>query len=298
MARRDRRHPENADGEWFVDDRCIGCGASSSIAPGLIDLTSSGTQFAFVRQPANDSEAHLAELAAEVCPTRSIGTESGRRWPTHHPVDIAHRVWRMGSNSPDTAGGNAYLVQRPHGNLLIDAPRYTDRLHREAESRGGIAQILLTHRDDVGDADRYADAFGADVVIHEADREAAPFATRVLAGAQPIEVATGVQAIPTPGHTAGHLMYLLAEEEILFTGDSLAWDHHREDLWAEQFVCWDSWPNQLHSLERLAEYRFSKIIPTHGAVSPRLDPSAMTERLRRLVAELRERWMAERGPVR
>lgn len=239
----------------------------------------------FVRQPGSDEEVLLAQHAAEVCPTRSIGTESGRRWRNHHPLEVAPHVWRTGSNSFDTAGGNAFLVQRPAGNLLVDGPRYTHRLRDALDTLGGINLILLTHRDDVGDADRYAEAFDAEVLIHSADRDAAPYAQRVLTGDESVEVADGVVAIPTPGHTAGHMMFLL-DGETLFSGDSLSWDPDLKDLWAERFVCWHSWPQQLHSLGRLADHRFALVIPTHGAISPTLDPDDMNERLRRLVIVL------------
>ncbi len=229
----------------------------------------------------------LAQQAAEVCPTRSIGTESRQRWRKHHPVEVTSGVWRTGSNSAETAGGNAFIVRRSSGGLLIDAPRFTPSVRSDITQLGGIRTILLTHRDDVGDAEQYADVFGAEVVIHEADHDAAPSATRVLAGLDPVELGGGVVAIPTPGHTEGHVMYLV-DDETLFTGDSLSWDPHLDDLWAEKFVCWWSWPEQLDSLERLARHRFVQVVPTHGAISPTLDAEDMRDRLIRLVASLRE----------
>ncbi|MBX6322240.1 MAG: MBL fold metallo-hydrolase, partial [Rhodospirillaceae bacterium] len=30
------RHPANAPGDWYVDRRCIDCGAAREVAPGLI----------------------------------------------------------------------------------------------------------------------------------------------------------------------------------------------------------------------------------------------------------------------
>lgn len=178
-------------------------------------------------------------------------------------------------------------MQRPGGNVLVDAPRYTPSLHRVLDGLGGIRSILLTHRDDVGDAERYAESFGADVIIHEADRDAAPYADRILTGRHPLEVASGMVAIPTAGHTEGHVMYLL-DDETLFSGDSLAWDPHLLDLWAERYVCWWSWPDQLDSLERLTHYRFTRVVPTHGAISPTIDHDEMRHRLRQLVVSLRE----------
>ena len=181
-----RRHPEGADGDWFIDDGCIGCGASTSIAPWLIRAANDGRQSVFVRQPDSQEDVVLAQQAAEVCPTRSIGTESRQRWRKHHPVEVTSGVWRTGSNSPETAGGNAFIVRRSSGGLLIDAPRFTPSVRSDITQRGGIRTILLTHRDDVGDAEQYADVFGAEVVIHEADHDAAPSATRVRTGLDPV----------------------------------------------------------------------------------------------------------------
>ena len=200
---------------------------------------------------------------------------------------MASGVWRTGSNSAETAGGNAFVVQRSSGGLLIDAPGFTPSVRSDIERLGGIGTILLTHRDDVGDAEQYAEVFRAEVVIHEADHDAAPFATRLLAGLEPVELAGGVVAIPTPGHTEGHVMYLV-DDEALFTGDSLSWDPDLDDLWAEKFVCWWSWPEQLDSLERLTRHRFVQIVPTHGAISPALDAQDLRDRLIRLIAFLRE----------
>jgi len=124
------------------------------------------------------------------------------------------------------------------------------------------------------------------VLIHRADADAAPFASRVLDGGEAVEIQAGLVAIPTPGHTPGHTMFLL-DGELLFSGDSLSWDPERNDLWAEKLVCWHSWPEQLTSLDRLAAHPFVRVIPSHGALSPVLPVHDMRERLRRLVAELR-----------
>lgn len=239
-----------------------------------------------MRQPESQEDIRLAQQAAEVCPTSSIGTESRQRWRKHHPVEVIAGVWRTGSNSAETAGGNAFVVRRSSGNLLIDAPRFTPSVRSAVTRLGGLNTVLLTHRDDVGDAAQFAEVFGADVVIHEADRDAAPFATRILAGASSVEVADGVLAIPTPGHTEGHVMYLV-DGETLFTGDSLSWDPGREDLWAEEFVCWWSWSEQLDALDRLTRHSFVRVVPTHGAISPTVDARDMRDRLIRLVASLR-----------
>ena len=288
MAVAARRHPAGVDGDWFIDDRCISCGACRAAAPDLVRRLDCERQYVFVQQPVTDAEVVRAQHAAEVCPTRSVGTVSGATWEHHHPVQVAPSVWRTGWNDAKAIGGNAFLVERPGGNVLVDAPSFLPRVTDAIEARGGLAAILLTHRDDVGDARRFADRFGAAVHIHEADRAAAPFATHVLRGRESVALGRGVLAIPTPGHTAGHVMYLV-DEQTLFTGDSLMWEPDRADLWARRDVCWFSWPEQLASLRRLAEHRFTKVVPTHGVMSPTLPADEMRARLLALVDELEAR---------
>jgi glyoxylase-like metal-dependent hydrolase (beta-lactamase superfamily II)/ferredoxin len=288
MSRLDHRHPEGSPGDWYIDDRCMRCGASEAIAPDLIGFSTDGGQYVFHRQPGSPEEVRLAQLVAEVCPTRSVGTVSRLQWASHHPVEVAPSVWRCGSNSPSTAGGHAYLIQHPSGNVMVDAPRYTGRLRDAIEALGGLAFIALTHRDDVGDAERYARAFGAEVGIHEADADAAPFATQRWRGRDAIQLRADTMALPTPGHTEGHVVFL-HRGAVLFTGDTLAWNPHRRDLSTDRLFCWFSWPEQLASLERLADHRFTTLFPSHGAVSPTLPAEEMRERLLALVARRRAR---------
>ena len=97
---------------------------------------------------------------------------------------------------------------------------------------GGIAHVLLTHRDDVADAGRWADRFGARMWIHHDDRVGRPGRHRPDRGrwATP-RSSPGWSPFPTPGHTKGSVLFLL-DERYLFTGDSLAWSHERQDLTA------------------------------------------------------------------
>jgi glyoxylase-like metal-dependent hydrolase (beta-lactamase superfamily II) len=134
---------------------------------------------------------------------------------------------------------------------------------REIESRGGLSDILLTHRDDVADASRYQQHFGARVWIHQADRSAATFATHLLESDEPFEIRPQLLAIPVPGHTRGSVVYLL-EEKFLFTGDSLYWSRQTKALTASSNFCWYSWERQLESLARLNGFRFEWVLAGHG----------------------------------
>ncbi len=280
------RNPESAPGDWFIDRRCIDCAASRHVAPGLI--VRRGDYSVFERQPASPEEVHQAWLAAELCPTRSIRTESHLRPPARiYPHALAEGVYLCGHNDRSSFGAHSYFVTRPSGNLLFDAPTFTRKLVAPFEDMGGISQVLLSHRDDVADAGKWAKHFGAEVCIHRDDRSAAPFATIILDGISPNEPADlgrGITAIPVPGHTKGSVVYQV-DETYLFTGDSLTWSYEHEGMRAFRDACWYSWPTQRQSLNGLAAFGFNQLFSGHGPWSPWREQGEM----RRLLLELTER---------
>ena len=265
MARVELRNRANASGEWFVDTRCIDCGTCREVAPDLFGLSTD--QSVVARQP-SDGEVIDAWLAAQACPTQSIGTlhraaRPGRLYPRE--IEPNSGVFDVGYCSPDSFGASAWFIRRQTGNLLIDSPRFTEALAGPFEEMGGIGHVLLTHRDDVADAWRWSERFGAQVWIHADDASAAPFATNLLHGLADVEVAPGVVAVAVPGHTKGSVVFVV-DERYLFSGDSLAWSHEHGDLTAFRGACWYSWTEQTASLTRLAAtHRFSWVLPGHGA---------------------------------
>src|SRR3954449_12342306 len=284
MARLADRHPDNVDGAWFVDTRCIDCGTCRELVPELFGET--GVQSVVVAQPSHPAAEHQAWLASAACPTASIG-RSPRTPRTEHlfPLTVDGPVSDLGHCSEDSFGATSYLVERPDGNLMVDSPVFTRRLVGEIDARGGIAHVLLTHRDDVADAQQWAERYGARVWIHADDRRAAPFATDIVEGTATTDVAPGVSVIPVPGHTRGSVVYLV-DDRWLFTGDSLAWSHGREDLVAFRGACWYSWPEQTRSLDRLADLaRFEWVLPGHGA-RIHLEADDAHARLRALVGRM------------
>ncbi|NNF53070.1 MAG: MBL fold metallo-hydrolase [Acidimicrobiales bacterium] len=266
MARIEDRHPGGADGDWFVDTRCIDCDASRHVAVDLIARNPTDGNSLFVRQPGTPEEIELAWRAAMVCPTRSIGHIELRRPPVPvFPHDLGDDVYRLGHNAKSSFGAHSYFVRRATGNLMIDAPRWTREVTRPIENLGGLAHILLSHRDDVADADRYADHFGARVWIHSDDGDAAPFATDLIHGTDATTVAGNVTAFPVPGHTRGSVLYLI-DGHLLFSGDSLSWNPRRQRLHAFRQACWYSWPEQTAALGRFAasSLRFDRLFCGHG----------------------------------
>ncbi|MEO5679277.1 MAG: ferredoxin [Acidimicrobiales bacterium] len=85
MAAPELRNRGNATGAWYVDERCIDCGTCRDLAPAA--FAGLDSQTVVVSQP-GDAAAELgARLAAEACPTLSIGTldrrpRPGRLYPT------------------------------------------------------------------------------------------------------------------------------------------------------------------------------------------------------------------------
>jgi glyoxylase-like metal-dependent hydrolase (beta-lactamase superfamily II) len=242
-----------------------------------------------VRQPETPDEVARATLAMLVCPTTSIGVEGeGPRTQNVLPWELDRGVYLCGYNSTATFGASSYFVApgpTRSGGLLIDSPRWVPALAKRFEELGGISDVLLTHCDDVAHADRYASHFGARVWIHEHDKFAAPFATSLLRGRDPVLIREDLRVIPVPGHTRGSVMFLL-EDRYLFTGDSLYWSRELADLSAFKERTWHSWAEQTRSLEHLASFPFEWVLPGHGD-RQNAPAAAMRASLMRLVGRMR-----------
>src|ERR1700682_1024248 len=287
MASLSQRFPDNIEGPFFVDRTCIDCDACRRIAPSVF---AEGSDHSFVvRQPQDESERRRALLALGACPTGSIGTSpraDARPGVAAFPEAIEENVSFCGFTSKESFGAWSYLVERPDGNLLVDSPRAAAPLLREIESRGGVATMFLTHKDDVADHAAFRRRFSCDRVLHEADRTSDTAEIEVfLRGDEPARLAEDLLAIPTPGHTRGHAV-LPYRGKFLFTGDHLAWSRRRGGLIAFRDACWYSWKEQTRSMERLLDYSFQWVLPGHGGAHRAESPEAMRKALERCVA-----WM-------
>ena len=264
MANLNKRVPEDVRGDFFVDTTCIDCDTCRQIAPAVF---AEADDTAFVHaQPKTADDRRGALRALVSCPTGSIGCQAAddpKSVFDDFPLVVEKPVYYCGFNSPKSYGGNSYFVRHPAGNWLIDSPKFLPRLARRFEALGGISNIFLTHRDDVGDAARYARHFASRRIIHRAELASQPDAEVVLEGTAVESLIPGFVAIPTPGHTAGHLA-LLVGERFLFTGDHLHFDRDRRRLAASVNYCWDSWPRQIESMIKLAEVSFEWVLPGHG----------------------------------
>ena len=278
------RHPENAPGDWYVDQNCIDCSAARTVAPGLI--VSGGGQSVFARQPASPDELLQAWRARLLCPTASVRTQRRATPPAGaFPEEMTAGVFRLGYNAKSSFGAHSFLIRRAEGNVMVDAPRWASQVVSALEQAGGVHDILLTHRDDVADAERYAKHFSARASIHETEIDAAPYATRIFRGRDPVSLDHDLVAIPIPGHTKGSVAYLW-QDRCLFTGDSLCWSFEESDLHAFRDFCWYSWDEQRLSLARLLDYRFEWVLAGHGG-SHGAPYEEMRSRLRGLLERMK-----------
>ena len=142
-------------------------------------------------------------------------------------------VYFCGFTSESSFGAWSYLIVRPPeqgGNVLVDSPRFTAPLVKRIEQMGGVRLMFLSHRDDIADHAQFRRAFR--LSARDACRATAPARLgieHVITGEDEFASIDDLLVIPTPGHTRGHQV-LLYRDEVLFTGDHLAWSPERETL--------------------------------------------------------------------
>jgi glyoxylase-like metal-dependent hydrolase (beta-lactamase superfamily II)/ferredoxin len=265
MADQRKRLDSNVAGNFFVDATCINCDTCRQLAPDSFEEI--GEYSAVSRQPGDEVQVHRAYQALLSCPVGSIGTErsdkpSLQAAMASFPVHLEDGVFYCGFNSEKSFGANSFFIVHPDGNWLVDSPRYIRHLVNAFEQRGGVANIFLTHKDDIADADKYAAHFGTKRIIHAADADAVPDAEWIVDGAESRLLADGFRAIPVPGHTPGS-MALHYNEKFLFTGDHLWWNPQQQTLGAPQRLVWRA-KVLMASLEKLLAYRFEWVLAGHG----------------------------------
>jgi glyoxylase-like metal-dependent hydrolase (beta-lactamase superfamily II)/ferredoxin len=290
MAQQEKRLPQNVEGEFYVDSSCIDCDACRQIAPST--FRDHGDQSSVWQQPRDSDETQRALMALVSCPTSSIGTvlrQSARAAMGAFPTQVVDNVYFCGFTSESSFGAWSYLIVRPPeqgGNVLVDSPRFAGTLVRRIEEMGGVALMVLSHRDDIADHAKFAVHFGCPRVMHEGDGAARLGIEQVISGQSEVRIDRDLLVIPTPGHTRGHQV-LLYRDEVLFTGDHLSWSPERQTLTAFRSVCWDSWPEQTRSMEKLLPYRFSWVLPGHGRIHGST-AEEMHEHLERCVRRMKE----------
>lgn len=279
MARKADAIADNASGEFFVDRSCIDCDLCRQIAPAVFARSEGAGQSFVARQPGGGEE-HRALMALVTCPTSSIGTRTKHdaRAAAHaFPEPVIRNVLFCGYASAASNGAASYLIRRPDGNVLVDSPRFAKTLVDRIAELGGVRFLVLTHQDDVADHAKFHARFACERVMHRADvcgttRDC----ERIIDG--DTDLADDLRLIHVPGHTRGSIALL--HGDILFTGDHLWGTMDQTRLRASPNVCWYSWPEQLKSIAKLAEVRFTHVLPGHGRRFAARDAEAMRDAVR------------------
>ncbi len=172
-------------------------------------------------------------------------------------------------------GSNNYFVGNSDGEMvLIDTGdhwrEWTQAIldYYDELGRPNISAILITHGhvDHVGGLDRVHEAMDAPVRCHP---KLAEKLGKVLGSDEVVEplesdelvrvAGVTLQALFTPGHEVDHVCYYLAEDGVMFTGDTVLGGSSTSvgDLSA-----------YMKSLELLMSFEHTTVCPAHGPVVP------------------------------
>jgi glyoxylase-like metal-dependent hydrolase (beta-lactamase superfamily II) len=210
-------------------------------------------------------------------------------------VPLAPGVWRIPLIGDWT---NGFMLRDPDGQVtLIDmgvrssGPKVMAALRSIGSGPGDVTRLLLTHchPDHAGGAAHVSRETGRRVDVHAADAEYLRSGTQPdpdpasrlgrllrrlpgpqvekltvgeeLGDGQLIPVAGGLRVVHTPGHSPGHVSYLLEESGVLITGDAIFNVLGRR--WPTKALCSDFTMTQ-KTAHRLGELEYSTAAFTHG----------------------------------
>ncbi|XP_020113125.1 uncharacterized protein LOC109727412 isoform X2 [Ananas comosus] len=230
-----RRRPQNADGEFFVDHRCIDCDTCRWMAPEVFARVDGKS--AVTKQPSSEDEM----------------------------IKALQGVYHCGYHSEKSYGATSYLITHPEGNILVDCPRYKEKLVRNIEMLGGARYMFLTHKDDVGDHEKWSKRLKCERILHSGDVEASTADVEMkLHGEGPWSIGNDFELVHTPGHTKGSVCLYYKPLKVLFTGDHLAKSEESDDLVIFPIYNRHSVSLQLDSVKKLINLNFEWILPGHG----------------------------------
>ena len=172
-------------------------------------------------------------------------------------------------------GTNTYLVGIDEVAVIDPGPDVKSHIDAivGASMRERVRWVVLTHThpDHWPGTARLVKATGAEVLAYgkHRDKDATIVPDRAIAEGDTIEGSEwGLDVLHTPGHAPNHLCFLLEEERVLFTGDTVL-----DGMYSVVS------PNRggdmavyVRTLERLRRLRLARICPGHGDVID--DPKA------------------------
>lgn len=166
-------------------------------------------------------------------------------------------------------GTNTYLVGIDEVAVIDPGPDLKGHVDAivGASMRERVRWVLLTHThpDHSPATARLVKATGAEVLAFggKRDKDSDVVPDRVIGDGDTIEgTEFGLEVLHTPGHAPNHLCFLLEEERMLFTGDTVL-DGMYSVINAARG---GDMTVYLKTLERLRKLRLSRLAPGHGDV--------------------------------
>ena len=110
MARLDLRHPDNASGDWYVDERCIDCGTCRELSPAQFGTTSDQSMFQATADVLENTGVHAYLGQVPNIKTKAVLVGAGRILP----VEARHAAWirdirfQGGTTSAETPAPGAF----------------------------------------------------------------------------------------------------------------------------------------------------------------------------------------------
>src|SRR5690606_8191014 len=111
-----KRLATNVEGDFYVDETCIDCGACRWIAPESFDRED--TMSRVFAQPKNEQQRDAALRALVACPTASIGATNQHDMASAvrvFPYHFADNVHFCGYTSENSFGAASWLIERESG---------------------------------------------------------------------------------------------------------------------------------------------------------------------------------------
>jgi ferredoxin len=144
-----------------------------------------GVKAAVGAQPTSNDEKLQAYAAMIACPVGAIRTYkpdpiakmAHLLFPAQIDPERLPGVMHLGYHSMASFGATPYLIKRSAeagGSIMIDCPRFSSQLANSIEEEcGDISTIILTHKDDVKDHEKWKKRFpNLQRIIHRTDATA------------------------------------------------------------------------------------------------------------------------------
>lgn len=156
----------------------------------------------------------------------------------------------------DTLGGTAYFIVEnsapESANILIDCPAWDETYQTFLQQHGGVQWLFLTHRDSIGKARNFQQAFGCNILIQEQEAYLLP-GLAVTTFHYTFALTPQTRAIWTPGHSPGSsCLYHDGFGGVLFTGRHLL-PTPQGALMPIRTAKTFHWQRQLNSVQKLID---------------------------------------------